>query len=299
MENLINITQLDPDVKYWFIRSDSGQHFEAFLDNDFIAIGWNAITLYDLTQVPVEQTRQKISNTYNIPLNSKSNRRAVTGIYNKLKNFIELKQGDIIFIPSQNSDQLAFGYIDSQTVTVDQENIQGCNYYKKRRVQWLTGPININSLDPTFFKIRRPRHAISEISKEYQYYIDSVLFNLYEKDNSTHFVIRVTEQNEINLVTLSKVLSDLSELMSVVQDKFGLNEDITQSTIRINLQSPGLFNIKHLGATLGLVACLIGVQGCREQQSEEVIKRINEIEAQYPELVDSSRINMANMGVKL
>lgn len=299
MENMLNIQQVEPEVKYWFVRSDSGQHFDTYLNHDFIAIGWNDITVYDLTQLPATQTKQKISESINAPLNTRANRKNVTSIYNKLRNFIDLNEGDIIVIPSRNSDQLAFGIIDTPHVFVDNEIIDDCPHTKKRHVRWLTGGININSLDPTFIKIRKPWHAISEISYEHQYFIDSVIFNLYEKDNNTHFVLRVTQQNEINLLKLSSVLSSITNLMEIVNESFELNEDVDLTTIRINLQSPGLFNIKHLGASLGLVACLLGSQGCRENQSPEVINRLDQVEQDNPHAVDTARNELIDLGIEL
>ncbi|RQO32558.1 hypothetical protein DBR32_02890 [Taibaiella sp. KBW10] len=299
MDETLEIYKIDSTIKYWFIRSDGGQNFETYLENDFIAIGWNDITLHDLTQIPAEQAKQKIANVYNLPLDQRSNRNSVTRIYNKLHNFVNLKKGDIFFIPSENSSRLAFGEILTNHVEVSENVIGNCSHYKRRAVKWLTDALPITSLDPTFFKIRKPWHAISEISTDYQYYIDSIIHDLYQKEDSTHFVLRVTQQNEINLVGLSKALTNLVDIMRLVNEQLSLGENIDESTIRINLQSPGLFNIKFSGSALALAACLLGATGCKEKQTPQVQQQIDNIYTQNKQHIDSSKQEIVGMGINL
>lgn len=289
-EEIVKINTIPNEQKYWHIRTDSGQYFEIFLEGSFIAIGWNDITVHDLERLSPVEVKAKIARIdETIDLGTRSGKQRATDIYNKILRFHNLKKDDIIVIPNINSNTLAFGKILESPTYVSAPNENGCEYTKRKRVMWLERR-ELALLDPVFYKIKWPRHSISEINN-LGYYIDSVINTVYRKNDQSHLVFRATTANEINFRALGELLIDLSDLMKAVNNEFSLNEDIDASSVRLYLQSPGILNFKQFGISLVLTASLLGAAGCEinnqpvatqqslqniQQQQQDSIARINE-----------------------
>jgi restriction system protein len=259
--NVLNVQQIEPEVRYWFVRSETGQYFEPFINGSFIGIGWDGITLADIRNQTELEIRSKIARIERVDDTTPSGRRKVTSIHNKIKNFVNLAVNDIVIVPTRNSDHLAFGRVTEAQPYNAQPNEAGYEHTKRRRVEWLIEPQSINLLDPTFYKIKQKRIAISNVS-EFADQIDSVLYNVYQKGDFSHYVLHVNAQQDVNWGALAGLLNDLHLLMEEVNITLGLNEDTRNSTIKINLQSPGRFNLKQFGISLLLAASLLGAAGC-------------------------------------
>ncbi len=230
------VNEIDESDEYWFVRTDSGQFFETYLANDFIAIGWNYITIEDLRGSD-EVVKAKIAKNAKLSLDDSNERGKVTAIYTKLLRFINLKKGDRIIIPSSNSDNYAFGIVASQRTTSDAEQSFDCEYYKRRKIKWLNSS-PMSKLDPIFYKIRMSRHAISSV-KMYASYIDKQMDALFFKKGNGHFVIDVLTTSDINLKLITQLINLIEEISVQINKKFELDEDISESLIKLNLQSPG------------------------------------------------------------
>ena len=95
-ENFINaaleytIRNIDEDKKFWMVRTKKGFFFQEFINNKFIALGWNAITQEtDFGKSQEDVLRDLIKNKYG---DSRP-----TGAINKCKSFIfDISVGDYI-----------------------------------------------------------------------------------------------------------------------------------------------------------------------------------------------------------
>lgn len=256
-ENLLtDVPVVNVDSEYWFVRTDSGDYFETFLQNDFIAIGWNEVTLQDLRTLPPERVKEKI---YQILAREKADepvQSTVTGTYTKLLRFLELKQGDKIVIPSKASETIGFGIIEDQRPYNEHENMRDCPWIKRRSVKWIRTS-RLEDLDPIFYKIRMSRHAISSI-KEYAPHIDRVIGSLFVRSGATHFVFNVDQPGNINFATLATFIHHLQILLDRLNEHFELNDPVTESTIKLNLQSRGKIELalRH-GFSLALLAFIL------------------------------------------
>lgn len=296
---LNSIQEVSTVMDYWFVRTDSGDHFDTFLENSFIGIGWNEISLHDLKHQAEAEVKFKIARITGADPATKVGKQKNTDVYNKLVKFNNLQKGDIVVIPSEGSHLLAFGQIVDDKAYTEREGANGCEYKKRRKVKWLTSAISIDRLDPIFYKVRKARHSISNIN-HYDYYIDSILYDIYQKNNNSHFVIRVNTTDEINLLKLSEVLKGLHEIMSIVNNDFQLGENIDTGSIRINLQSPGLFNIKQAGISLLLAASLLGSSSCNmNNQPQNTKNQLEQTYNQHKNAIDSVRNNMRDMDIDL
>ncbi|MDR6781917.1 restriction system protein [Pedobacter africanus] len=262
-EQLINsIEEVEEEKGYWFVRTDSGENFNTFVENDFIGIGWNEITLNDLNKSDVGSLKNKIAKVEKLDPFATRDKSRITSTLNKLFIFKNFKKGDFIIIPSENSTQYAFGTIVDDEIFTDSNLSFKCNYYKRRKVKWMEVK-NVDSLDPIFYKIKNTRHAISDI-KPYQNYIDNVTNNLYLKQGYAHYVLEILTTDDINVDSLLTLIQSLKKLANEINKHFDLNEDVAGTSIRLNLQSPGKIELKlPSGKTLIILATIVGVlSGC-------------------------------------
>lgn len=253
---------LDNNRGYWFIRTDSGQYFETYINNNFIGIGWDFITVYDLVNSPFGyEVKAKIAKNLGYDLNTKKGKSKATSVYNKLNKFRNLNKGDVVVIPSNSSSQLAFGIIDDNAIYVDQNKNFSCEYQKRRRVQWIEVK-HMHKLDPKFFQITVSQHAISDI-KKYENYIDNVTNSLYYKGDFGHFVLDIKTEGEINVNTFLDLVDSIQKLIKDINSNFDLNEDIDSSSIKLNLQSPGKIEFKlRNGRSLAILASILILTSC-------------------------------------
>lgn len=123
---------IDVGTDYWFVRTDSGMYFETYLENNFIGIGWNYITLEDLTKSDVE-VKNKIAQHEGLDLSDSDKKRLVTTIYTKLLRFKNLAKGDRVVIPSSGSGEFGFGIVLDRSPYVDVNRTGNCEYYQTKK----------------------------------------------------------------------------------------------------------------------------------------------------------------------
>jgi restriction system protein len=262
------VSEISSGVDYWFVRTDYGKYFETFYNNGFIAIGWNEVTLEELKSGNLnEQLRSKIINIEKLDPSKSTTKGRVTTTINKLNNFVNLKKGDVIIIPSRNSSRYAFGVVSSGKVIIDNNKTNDCDFYKRKEVNWITIK-NINDLDPNFYRMRITQHTISKVG-DYSDYIDNVIKKLYIKNDNTHFVLDIKTQKDINLTSLVSLIDNIQLLVNEINSSFNLDEQIEKSSIRLNLQSPGQIEFKvPVGKSLITLATILSLTCCNNEHQE-------------------------------
>jgi hypothetical protein len=293
---------IDNERGYWFVRTDNGINFDTYYENGFIGIGWNDITLEDLTKLSVNDVQAKIAKNNNYDLQLARGKSKVTGIYNKLIRFKDIKKGDVIMMPSYGSGRLAFGIVEDSNVYVELEKTGDCEYYKRKKIDWKTVK-NIKSLDSKFYEIKLTRHAISNV-KTYENYIDRVISTFYFKANTGNFVFEVNKKEDINLSHLLELIGTIKSLIADINSYYDYNENIEESVIKLSLQSEGLFALKvptgkslaTLGLILSLSSCGDKTTGTVEQQKfiESHQMKLDTISRRMDDLeIDKDKINQA------
>lgn len=286
-----SVETLEKNKGYWFVRTDSGIHFNTYVDNGFVAIGWNQITVEDLKTLPKSKIKSKIAESEGYDLEINKEKGIVTSIYNKIKRFQELKKGDLIIIPSDKSTRYAFGIIEDTDIHVNIDGKFDCSYFKRKKVKWLTIK-HVRDLDPIFYQIKVSRHAISDISR-FDNYIDNVTNNLYIKEGYTHYVIDINTNDDINLKSLLTFVTSIQDLSEKINSEFSFNEDIDSSSIKLNLQSPGIIEIKLLtGKSLVALAIIISLLSCSDPKaatnSPQEIQNFMEVNKDSLEIINQS-----------
>jgi len=268
--------EIPTETKYWFVRTDYGKYFDTFYENGFIAIGWNNIEVYELNELSAHRftIQQKLIHSELIDSDTKMGKSKITSIINKLSKFVELKENDVVIIPDQNSGRYAFGTIIGDETYTETEETLGCDHQKRRKVQW-HAQRTMQQLDPIFYKMRFTQHSISSI-QEYAPYIDAVIHPLFRKDDNTHLVLDILKKTDINVEVLVQLMKNIQGLAMALNEEYNFGEQVDQSTIKINLQSPGKVEfIYPIGKSIILAALLIGMVACNFNRPDNDIE--NEI----------------------
>lgn len=256
-ENGVKIHEVDSKRNYWFVRTDGGNYFDAYVSGNYIGLGWNAI--------PFTEPDEKGCYPEDLikDLESKGHKQP-TRVLNQIKRFYkEMKKGDVVVIPSTSSLNLAFGYISDDEVYIE-ENITdddiengACPYTRRRHVNWI---VNIDKarIDPHLYALFRNHQVISD-GKSYASYIDRALHTLYIKDGIAHLTFTVeskTNPKALSIPTFMLVLIERTEAFikeyEIIDDCKNLENEIDS---KINVQSPGV--IEFLGSATNILAIAV------------------------------------------
>lgn len=232
------IPVLSNDTKYWFFRTEGGSFFDQFYFENFIAYGWdNFIDLAYIKETDKEKFKTDFKELY------KEEKRPGLAV-NQMKLFVgHMKINDIVFIPSEGSEYIAFGVIASDVEIVDavsEQDIENgkCPYRKRRKVNWYKHSKK-SEIDPYLFK---PMCAINTITDatEYAPFIDRMIYPIYIKDGVGHLSIYVKKQSNISAREMSRLIDRVLSLLELPSTESPLvNTD--EIDVRVNVQSPGLF----------------------------------------------------------
>lgn len=292
-EIIKQIENLNNESNYWFVRTDYGKYFENFVEGEYIAIGWDYLTLHEIRNTSEETIKQKMAQKEKVDLKTFGGKIKISAAYNKIQTFISLKKDDIVIIPSRNSDRLAFGKIVDESVyedyTVDE-------FRKRRGVKWYEIKY-MTDLNPIFYKVKSNQHAISNI-KTYAPHIDRIIVNLFEKDDNTHYVLNIDKTEDVNFDELQSLMDSIKTLINNINNDFEFNENTSEFYIKINLQSKGALELIKKGKSLAILAYLIflltSCDGSNEKQDakiEKFIKNNREVLEKTSNVIDSLKIN--------
>lgn len=245
MEELIKyIPRIPEDQRYWFVRTNAGEYYDSFVNEGFIGIGWNQIELKYLKENrPLDDIIREKYKKENRP----------NYVANQIKTFCyDIKQGDIVLIPSSKSAYIHFGIVQDEEpyeedMPIEVENIEEhsellfeyegvCPYRKRRRVKWIK-VIKRDNLDPQLYKLIYSQHTISN-ADGYAEYIDKSLFDFYVKGDKCHFILHVRKKEHIKARHLIPFMSDLLEIAE--RNKVNFDDEID---IKVSVQSPGTIEL--------------------------------------------------------
>lgn len=227
----LNIPVVTNDRRYWLVRTDSGKLWEQFIGEEFVAINWNEFSdtsiLNECKNNKDKESEIKIAiqDIYKVEQGGR--------ILNQINRFVfDMKIGDIVMIPSENSEIISFGEIISDVyryeVTDEDIDNERCEFIKRRDIKWLKN-VNKGKLDPLLFKMLQAHQAISN-ADNYAHEIDRTLELLYVKNDKCYLTLMVTATGDIKG-------KDLFALQKLVYDSLDINSD--SLSIKINVQSPG------------------------------------------------------------
>ena len=241
MVNRLNelISNVNSEKHYWFFRSMGGTFFSEFINEGYIAIGYNEILTKDLKDLP---EREQEARTF-IKLRLKEKRPDFTGSQiakaagQIVKFFRSVNIGDFVIVPNFQSRKYAFGIVKSDMYEDSSEpDEKKCNFAKRRKVKWLK-IVDRQQLDPKLLLVLGNQQTLSSID-EYSGFIDRKINNLYTKGDKSYLVLRVNQDMGLSWDDFY-FITDLGELFKYVSKQGGVDADLTKIEMKINVQSPG------------------------------------------------------------
>lgn len=238
-----------PRRNYWFLRTNSGDFFEEFYGNDYVAIGWD-----DIQPIAEKERTEEILKGYKLIYG-----RMTTRIMNQVYRFCyEMKKGDIVIIPAARSNWFAFGVLmeDSwyeETLTDEVlEDEDACHFKKRRSVKWIQSAKK-HMVDSKLYLFFRNQQALSK-ANDYAEFIERAINPYYILDGVAHINFAVQKKTNIPALYLPLFITGLLEYASMLSNSIDSRQLETEDTFsneistRINVQSPGV--IEFLGDPL-------------------------------------------------
>jgi len=259
------IKEIESNKKYWLVRTFSGKYYEHFIQNKYIAIGWNGIS--DLKLINKAQKDAKAKETlYNKAkeLYIKKDNEQPGRIISPILRFInEMNTGDIVIIPSKNSDTIHFGIIKGNPKIVQdvinlEEGLEPL--HKQRTVEWVTSR-DKEDLDLHLFRMLNSHYAISNVD-DYAEYIDRTMYSLYVKGDKAHLVIKVGKKGDYTGTEIPDLINSFLGTIDLYNEVS--NDSVKKSDVKmkISLQSEGfvLFSgcVETITIVLGIAVALCG-----------------------------------------
>lgn len=243
-DNILQIPEINENTRYWLVRANGGKYYEDFKNSSTISIHDNELSLdmfksdFLLTNVKtIEYYKQKIAS-----IKWDDSRQKITLLAKKMFLFIEeMKNGDIVIVPSIHSNYFLIGIITSDVYELSEEQIKENKIQKeisnihislnrkRRKVIWFN-EISRDFLNPKLFYMLNMHQTIIEIIEEAEY-IDPLISRVYFKDSGLHFSLRVNARQNINISSWNALFG----LVGKVEDKI----DKEKISVKTNVQSPG------------------------------------------------------------
>lgn len=249
------IRNISDNKRFWMIRTKKGFFFDEFIDNNYVALGWNTITQEnDFGKSQEEVLKESIKNWYG------DSRPA--GAINKCKSFIyDIHVGDYILIPNSGSEKIAIArageyYEDEKKGVKDELDVipridndekeiikVKCPYRKRRHIEVL----KIISPALMSYNLRQAisnYHGLSNLDK-YGEYILNCLYDCYIYKDNLNIAINVKQKNPLKPRQISKLLYSFTEFVCSISD-------VDNISTTINLNSPGSVRMKLKNAVLNI-----------------------------------------------
>ncbi len=273
--NDINICQIDSSRQYWFIRSDSGNYYNDFIQNDYVAIGWDYLLQnnfqFDKTGELLNDLELKALINGNekpkLEQSTQGRKATITKIFNKVYKFIfEVEEGDIVITPSENTNQISIGVVDSAlyedanyeaeylTKNPDTE-LTLCPFIKRRKIHWLKH-IQRNKLDIYLLNAFQSQEAMTNLN-DHAEFINRNLYDAYIAGNSFHNIIKTTSDGDLTLSEITFLFNTLSEIINTVTQKNSLSFSTQDVKIKINAHSPMMLDLTLVSDAINTIAPIL------------------------------------------
>ena len=318
-----NTPEISLSAKYWFVRTDGGSLYEAFIGTNSIAIGYGMVSLSFIEKLPDDQEFAKddlkaiLKKLYPPKENSEGKTTDLSGLHaSQILHFCKnMRRGDIVIVPSTSTQRLGIGFIDDDKAfeeALSYRDQKFPEFSKRRKVRWVRG-IDRESINPNLYKLFLNHQAIADASP-YAEWVDALLYDFFKKGDDYHFVLRVTTTDDIKAQSLFRACVDLFDLAEGFATTENAKTEFEEINTRINLNSPGDVELWKAGvATIGLIAVLVVFingggfelslgKGTHKisLKTEGLLKRLSEYlnERKRRQNVEEVRKKLANLKVK-
>lgn len=250
---LHDVKSIKDETRYWLVRTMGGDYYNHYVEDGFIAIGYNEITVDDLIHLPPKEKHARKILQEMLKGRRDKIKKAGYPASQMIRFVREMKVGDIVIVPATSSYKVTFGTIKSDAYQ-EKENlhIEGrCPFAKRREVEWIkTSPRHL--LAPELQLMFNSRHIISEVNG-YAPFIDNFLNDFYKKGDMTYLVLRVKQKQTLSADDFTLV-SDLMELFNEYSEENKLGLTSKDIGMKMCVQSPG--DILAFAQSMGGIAAI-------------------------------------------
>ena len=234
----ISIPEIDANTQFWLIRTNGGRFYKEFVNNGYVALGWNRLTKETVfSKSSMDSLKDEIKKLY-------GESRPGNPI-NKCNRFInEIQKGDYALIPNVGSTEFAicrlgrYYEVDEFDVDFEKEELLKlsdeairCPYLKRREIKVLL-TVSSRRLGLKLLKATSSYHGISSLN-EYAEEILNCIYNCYIYKDSLNYTINIAKKEKIKMREFSQLMYSVTELMcEVVNDEDSIS-------VTSNVNSPG------------------------------------------------------------
>lgn len=272
IEQMLNIPTISDKTNFWMIRTKRGFFFDEFLEEKYIAIGWNRVQKAMINnEISAEQFNELKTSLKNIYDESK----AGTALNKCIRFCCELKAGDIAVIVGNN--RIAFATVGeyyeekSNLLTIEYEKEVSrkiekankyidsfkCPYIKRRKITLIKVLDENDTVSPYLQSaIAKNWHSLSDL-RDYDELILSSCYDAFIYKEKLTVTFRVNKKQDINVLDLTNFVLCSARLLS--------NDHPETVHVKTALHSPGdvilqIWNTLQASA-LPLLVCYMAVFG--------------------------------------
>lgn len=231
------VFKFNDKINFWLIRADGGKYYDDFVNNDYIGIRYNRITVEELNKladeniITVDAIKDLMFDQYakenqisidNLPVDS---RRQLTVHAKQTYLFtFEMKIGDLVLTPAKKSYKFALGVIvgepyDEKADVVqkrikqmkNKDIVYPCSDYRKRRkVHWIS-VISRQDLPKELAWIMNAHQAIAELSIQDKSKLFNLVSPIYNYNHKYYLRVYTSRGGNLSMYDWSRLVSVLPE----------------------------------------------------------------------------------------
>lgn len=272
-----------PNRGYWYLRTDGGEYYNEFKTNNYVAIGYNYVPINAIRNNNLDQIKNLITvNEDRFDYDKfedlkRGEKSSVTRSANALMNFQEMNEGDVVIIPSSESSSFCIGIIkDTDIYRSSQEDLEECPFIHRRKVKWEKIDFFLPPYSPIIYSLKHTHSTLTKIEK-YSEYINGALKPFFLQNDKYYLTIDIKRNEDIPLSDLRKLLNSYYNIISILNEEYGYNENVDEAVIKLNLNSKGIVNLiqdaangtKKSLAAAAILLNLVGV-GCTNTEIKNI-----------------------------
>lgn len=248
----IPVLSFKSNTKFWVLRAEGGKYYDDFIDNNYIGIRYNKVTIANLNELKESDkiiSEDNIKELYKQKYDPKGKKELDRSAKQRLTQHAKqtylftfgMQSGDVVFVPSKRSEHFAVGFIDGEPYDEDEENIERrkehapenglhfaiSNYVKRRKICWVS-TISRNEL-PSFLSWTVNAHqAIMSINFEnngQKTRLMGIVFPLFEYLGKTYLRIHTDKGNSLSMADWGAIINSA--------------ENKEKISLKANVNSPG------------------------------------------------------------
>lgn len=258
-ELLSEVNNISEVRDYWLVRTMGGEYYNYYVNNSVISIGYNEISLDEIRNSfsfsnPIIKLKEIIESKNTFIENEDDEISAAYAAPQLIKFYSEIKNGDIVIIPSGNSTLIQVGVVKSGVFELPKQDADSCYFTKRREIEWLREEKRSN-LNPKLQLAFSSSHIVCNLNK-YSEYIDSLYSDFYIKDNHTHLTLKINTESDIDINDLNGI-NELTAFVSDFMNEMGIDDSDEHVKIKLYLESPGYTKLKSSAKKLAILGAVI------------------------------------------